>query len=206
MVPRRVTRGIGALAVPALVFATACGGSSSPAASATGDAGGDASVAADGATGPGDAGIDSGNDAVADGPADASADAPSDAASSAKYSAYGLIGGLDRVVILKADPVRKLCFDVRLRTPGTNTGAVTVPAYWVLESARVWDDDKACVKGYAGGAASFSSPAQSGVIDFPGVPSIPKTIDSVNVTLTFAGGPAWAPASEVLTAAKIAVE
>lgn len=143
-----------------------------------------------------------GNDAHADA-ADAGGDARPDAPDSASYLAYAIAGGLDLIVILKRDPLRKLCFDLRLRAPGTNTSTVAVPAYWALESARVWNDDAACVKGYAGGATSFNPTSQSGSITFPGTPAVPQTIASLAVTLTFPGGPPW---SEVLAATNLPVQ
>jgi hypothetical protein len=143
---------------------------------------------------------DNGATAMPDG---AVADAAPDAATPATYSAHAIIGGLDRVVIVKA--VGGTCFALRLVSPDNDAGGLTLPAMWGLERATAMQPAAACVPGYTGPIAnSFEATAQSGTITFQGAP--PASIASVAVTIMFAGAPAWCPPSEMLSATNIAVQ
>ncbi len=171
--------------------------------------GGDAVLAPDAAGVDAQAKLDA---AVTDGGADTSvvdggiADASDSSmtadAGAGTYSAIALIGGLDRVVIFKSDPLRNVCFELRLINPPHGTGGLTLPAMWGFESAKVTHDSAACATQYMGTADTWPAASQTGVVSWAGY--IPKTLD-IDVTLTFSGQPNWAPSKELLKATAVVV-
>lgn len=176
----------------------ACGGDDtvSPA-----DAGGKDSAVSD-ASHPD---VISGQDAGADAslPQDSSIAEASADAGAGTYTAYKLIGGLDRVVIFKADAVRNVCFELRLIAPGSTSGGLTLPSMWSFDSAKVTHDATACAKQYMGAAQTWPVASQSGTVAWTGY--LPNTLD-VSVTLVFSGQPGWAPSSELLSATNVTAQ
>lgn len=159
--------------------------------------------AKDGAGGA-DASVDAPGDALGDAPAsDSGGDGGVDAGPGT-YAAYGLAGGLDRVRIAKT--VGGTCFMLGLVWPGNNPGGLTLPAQWGFEYARAVQPAAACNPAYLGPISGmFDATSRSGSVSWSGM-GIPSTIQSVNVTLNFAGAPVWCPASEVLTTSNLPVQ
>lgn len=176
----------------------ACGQTSS-----AGDAGW-ADGAADAA--PGDAWLD-----ATDAPADVASDSPGTDAGDAgadagpgTYAAYGLPGGLDLLRIAKT--AGNTCFALGLVWPGNNPGGLTLPSGWGLDYARAVQPAAACNPAYLGPISGmFAATGQSGTVSWSGM-GIPQTVQSVNVTLSFAGAPVWCPASELLSATNLPVQ
>jgi hypothetical protein len=120
------------------------------------------------------------------------------------YSAHPIIGGLDRIVIFKADGARDVCFVIELvETAGLPSG-LTLPQGWGLERAGAYHDAAACVRDYLGGAQLLAATAARGRVDWQGV-GTPSAID-VAATLTFDNPPSWAPSSEPLAATALPVQ
>ena len=135
--------------------------------------------------------------------ADASQDASFDAGPGT-YTAYGLIGGLDRVRIVKS--VGNLCFFIQLVSPNNNGQGLTLPAGWGFEYARALEPAVACNPSYLGPISnSFDATSQSGTIAFAGM-GIPQTIQSIAATIVFANNPMWCPASVAFGAMNINVQ
>ncbi len=186
-------------------LACACAGCGSSSA-ALPDASGDATMSADaGSDGSNDATVKDSGDSAMDSPllADTGSDGPKPDAGPGTYTAYYIPGGYDRVVVFKADPMRKLCFEVRLRYPDNVTSGLTLPSMWGLESAGIYDDDQACVKFYLGGATFVAATTQTGTIAMQGMP--PTKLD-IDVTMTWQGAPMWVPPSEKLATMALAVQ
>ena len=139
-------------------------------------------------------------DAAVDAPG---SDAPKDAQVNASYAAYATIGGMDRIRITKS--TGPTCFVIGLVSPAAGGNDIVLPAGWVEEFAEARQPAAACNPSYVGPVANTHvASARSGMIAWSGMP--PSTIDSVQVTLTFANNPAWCPPSESLTATSLAVQ
>jgi hypothetical protein len=64
----------------------------------------------------------------------------------AKYSAYLWLGGLDHMILWKADETNNLCFTVYLNSPEQNSPSfnVTLPMSWGVSNAVVSDNAMDC--------------------------------------------------------------
>jgi hypothetical protein len=143
-----------------------------------------------------------GNASPTDAPtSDGASDGPSDPA----YSAFAIIGGLDRLRITKT--VGGTCFAIQLVSPPTaGNGGLTLPTNWGFESASAMQPGLACDPRYLGPISNvFEATAQSGTITWQGN-NLPQSVQSVQVTLTFGGNPPWCPPSEVASAMNVPVQ
>jgi hypothetical protein len=134
---------------------------------------------------------------------------PSDAPASTDamgdgYAAFAMIGGDNRIRITKNAGMT--CFAIQLVSPGTGSGGLTLPNGWAFESAQAMQPGLACDPRYLGPVtASFQATSQSGTITWQGG-GVPQAVQSVQVTLVFAGNPPWCPPSEVVSASNVPVQ
>ncbi len=109
------------------------------------------------------------------------------------YAAAVLHGGLDRLVIVKSDPGRNLCFRLTLRAPDTESVLpLRLPDTWQVEAAGATAGGD-CAPGALPAPAVTAATAGSGSVTWPG--PLPCAVD-VDVTLRFAS-PSL-PAEEIL--------
>ena len=147
---------------------------------------------------------DAANDSSGDASNDGTTTESGTDAGPGNYTAFGIIGGLDRLRIVKT--VGNTCFEVQLVTPSNNKGNLTLPNNWGFEMAQAIQPAAGCDPKYLGPITnSFMASSQSGTVNFPG-PQIPQTVTSLMVTLTFANNPNWCPASELLSATNVPVQ
>jgi hypothetical protein len=105
-----------------------------------------------------------------------------------------IAGGLDRLVIMKSDPARELCFRITLVSPSASPPMLPIelPDTWRVESAVLLPT--AVCEPRATPAGFVRATGGSGRVSWSGF--CPRTLD-VDVTLTFAPGDRI-PASERL--------
>jgi hypothetical protein len=123
---------------------------------------------------------------------DAEGDGPSGGADGAAAGVYGarwISGGLDRLVITRWDPERRLCFRLRLASPsGPSAVALELPARWGVESAGVTTGASNCEVGLPIPEPSLHAVSGSGRVRWTGF--VPCTIEAVDVELSFSSPPA----------------
>jgi hypothetical protein len=126
-----------------------------------------------------DAASSGGNDAGR-----ASDGAPHDARPApGSYSATIIHGGFTRLVIVKSDPARNLCFRLTLRSPDTDSALpLRLPDTWQVESAGATEGAGNCAAGALPPPAVSGATAGSGSVSWAG--AIPCLVD-VEVTLWF---------------------
>jgi hypothetical protein len=119
------------------------------------------------------------------------------------YEAHGYIGGIDRLTIVKRDPVRDLCFAVQLAgVGGAGTFGITAPFPWQAQAAWAAKGASTC---RSPGQTTVSATKGAGSVAFgPGNP-YPCTVD-VDVTLAFARTPPGIPPAEPLRAKNVFVD
>ena len=101
------------------------------------------------------------------------------------YSAAVIPGGLDRLVIVKSDPGRQLCFRLTLRAPDTESVLpLRLPDTWTVESAGATAGTGAggCAPGTLPPPVVTAASGASGSVSWTG--ALPCPID-VEVTLRF---------------------
>ena len=125
-----------------------------------------------------------------DGPAPASDSSGFDAPGGAdaptgpgNYSAVVVHGGFDRLVIVKADPARNLCFRLTLRAPDTDSALpLRLPDSWQVESAGATEGADDCAAGTLPPPSVSAASGGSGSVSWIG--ELPCLVD-VDVTLLF---------------------
>ncbi len=135
---------------------------------------------------------------------DCDATPPLPDAGSAQYSAeVDLTGALDRVRIMKRDPVRDLCIRVFLaHASGGEPYAATVPGKWGIEGINVAKGAETCpISKWEGVQAS----AAAGSLSWDPPDSLPCFIDA-NLILSFPQSQSWVPATDTFSAKGIPVE
>jgi hypothetical protein len=138
-----------------------------------------------------------------DAPADAGTGADLALAAEGSYSAHWLATALDRVVIVKSDPKRNVCFSLTVTSPlASAMFAITAPESWSVQSAGAGGSAGACTPGGVPPLDDVAATSGTGTVRWTG--RRPCGID-VEVTLTFPDR-AWLPATEVLSASGLSVE
>jgi hypothetical protein len=160
----------------------------------------DASAAPDGFAS--DGGAESGHDAEVGG----------DAAAPGEYLAFNPLTNVPRVVVLKADPARDLCFRLSIATFGEDGGigrfGMQCQLPWDVEDVVVTHHASDCVPPAAVGAAAFADRG-AGTITYVKTPQdggLPACKLTIHATVSSpAGQGAWVPATEALDAVDLAV-
>jgi len=125
------------------------------------------------------------------------------------YSAYYWPGGLDHILLWKADTTRNLCFEVHLAWPSMNSPGfnVTLPAMWGAVNARVTDNAADCAPNMSPMGQTFNGTSAMGTANWVVQPGMyaPCTVD-FHLNLVFAGAPGWVPPTEALDADMVTVQ
>ena len=122
------------------------------------------------------------------------------------YTAYNIVSGLYRYRIVKADPTRNVCFMIGLVGTMPNTTGVSLPPDWNVEYARALQPAAACQPSSVGDpTATVDASNVTGAIAWVGGPAA-TSFDSVDVTVTFDGRPAWCPPSERFSATNLKIQ
>jgi hypothetical protein len=137
----------------------------------------------DGAPGPA-APVDGGDVTTGDAPRPAPDASGLDARPApGSYAAAVIYGGLNRLVIVKSDPARNLCFRLTLRAPDTDSALpLRLPDSWQVESAGATDRASDCAAGALPPPPVSAATAGSGSVSWTG--QMPCLVD-VDVTLWF---------------------
>jgi hypothetical protein len=182
---------------------TSSSGNGGTAGSSTGGLGGAAGSSTGGVGGIGGAGGSSGGGGGAGG----------SGASDGTYTAEYWSGGLNHLIVLKADPVRNICVRLFAAWPTSNTPGFdfTMPQQWdqpwgvgsALVTNLATDCDTAMQQPVG---ETVQASGGSGAIDWVLGPSqyFPCEL-SIDAVLSFPAGPAWAPTSEPLLAQSVPV-
>jgi len=126
----------------------------------------------------------------------------------AQYVAFFFAGGLDHVMIHKADLVNDRCTTLHLARPtqGDPNLKIVVPAEWGAQNASITQGVAGCLDGMPGnmGVAAI---AGAGTVDFIIDPMLgcPHTVD-VDLTLDFPQDMPWVPASEPMQVTALPVQ
>lgn len=125
------------------------------------------------------------------------------------YLAYMYIGGYDRLIIQKADPVAGRCTSIAIVhlhdmvTPGVE---ISTPLDWSIERITIEPDLQYCKVGNTLPNSEIQSMSAVGTVswtdDMWGWPAL---VD-IDVTLTFVQDEPWKPAEEVLFAVDLPVD
>lgn len=127
-----------------------------------------------------------------------------------EYSAFLWLGGLDHLSVRKADPVRNVCLAIFLDAPMMDAQGFdfTAPQRYGVSHAYITDDAADCASDVPqpGGMAFYASGGQ-GTLAWTVAPGMyyPCELD-VDASITFAPGPAWVNAVEVMSATGVIVE
>lgn len=127
----------------------------------------------------------------------------------ASYSAYYWPGGLDHILLWKADTTNNRCFEVHIAWPYTNSPGfnVTLPAMWGVVNAMVTDNAQDCAPNANPMGQTFSATSAMGTADWMVQPGMyaPCFVD-FQLSLAFAGAPGWVPPTELLDATMVTVQ
>jgi hypothetical protein len=132
------------------------------------------------------------------------------AQASGEYSAEAFFGGLDHVLVKKADKARDVCVSLHLARPAQNSPefAFTMPMDWGVQNAEISNMAADCYAppGQTMGK-TVSATGGMGTISFTAQPGgfIPCNV-SVKGSLAFPGGEAWVQPSEALDAVDVVVK
>jgi hypothetical protein len=125
-----------------------------------------------------------------------------------KYSAQFWPGGLDHILLWKADITKNLCFEVHLAWPSQNQPGfnVTLPAMWGVMNAMVTDNAQNCGPNMTPTGQTFNATSGTGTAAWVLQPGMYAPCDvDFHLNLTFAGAPAWVPPTEPLDADNVTV-
>jgi hypothetical protein len=122
------------------------------------------------------------------------------------YSALNLFTGAPRAALLKADPVRDLCFRIVTIAVAGATLELTLAPGSSIESAEVTDHASDCAP-WGGGfpppplGSSFAATGAAGTLSLGAACDV-----EVHGNLFFEGAPAWVPVDEQLEAVGVPIE
>jgi hypothetical protein len=125
------------------------------------------------------------------------------------YSAWAWYGGLDHLLIRKADKIRNVCVVIHLAHPegGSPEFAITTPKEWGVVTGQITNQASDCEQDAM--PASMAVPAIGGkgdiTWDLPPGKFFPCEVN-VHVELAFPEGQPWAKPSEALNASGIVVK
>lgn len=119
----------------------------------------------------------------------------------ADYAAFFVAGGLDRIVVRKADYDTDLCISVQFASPmNIADPAFELPDAWAYEHGEIAQGTVDCLVFM--GALPDAHPAETamGSGSWPAVGFCPDGTVDVDVTLNFPPGDPWVPAAATITA------
>lgn len=125
-----------------------------------------------------------------------------------QYAAFFFAGGLDHILIHKADFTHDRCTTLHLARPtdGDPSLAITVPDEWGPQNAGIVMGTAGCLDGMLGDFG-VAATAGAGVVAWPPDPMqlCPAAID-LDLSLDFPQDQPWVPAQEPLTIAGLPVQ
>lgn len=125
-----------------------------------------------------------------------------------QYAAFFFAGGLDHILIHKADFTNDRCTTLHLARPtdGDPSLAITVPDEWGPQNAGIVMGTAGCLDGMLGDFG-VAATAGAGVVAWPPDPMqlCPAAID-LDLSLDFPQDQPWVPAQEPLTIAGLPVQ
>ena len=125
-----------------------------------------------------------------------------------QYAAFFFAGGLDHILIHKADFTNDRCTTLHLARPtdGDPNLAITVPDEWGPQNAGIVMGTAGCLDGMLGDFG-VAATAGAGVVAWPPDPMqlCPAAID-LDLSLDFPQDQPWVPAQEPLTIAGLPVQ
>lgn len=125
-----------------------------------------------------------------------------------EYAAFYVPGGLDRIVVRKADFDDDRCTDIVFVLPGEAGQPdldIALPEGWGVQWAEVHQGAADCLvfMGQLGGGVAAD--AASGSATWAARPFCPQTLD-LEISLAFPPDEAWVPADDLLSATAIPVQ
>lgn len=147
---------------------------------------------------------DAGPDARID--AASGADAAPDGDATVTYQATGIAGGLDRILITRADPARDLCAGLRLVWPDSgDTFDIALPPDWGVELTYLYEGAATCHDDVILPTGAVPASSGSGAITWDSSDGSHPALLSIDVTLMFFSALPWVPDSVDFVATDLSV-
>ena len=178
--------------------------------SATSDAG-TSSTTAPGTTEPGTTGATETGTTTMPDPSTSGASETTDGSSTGgqsgvAYAAFFVPGGLDRIVVRKADFDADLCTSVLFVSPMPNIQPdLFIPDMWSFQSGEIAQGTADCLVFMDSLVGAVAAADISGSADWPAPGPCPGPLD-IDASLIFAPGPPWVPAQDPLAATDLPLQ
>lgn len=178
--------------------------------SATSDAG-TSSTTAPGTTEPGTTGATETGTTTMPDPSTSGASETTDGSSTGgqsgvAYAAFFLPGGLDRIVVRKADFDADLCTSVLFVSPMPNIQPdLFIPDMWSFQNGEIAQGTADCLAFMGSLVGAVAAADISGSADWPAPGPCPGPLD-IDASLVFAPGPPWVPAQDPLAATDLPLQ
>jgi len=131
---------------------------------------------------------------------------PQPDAGSDQYSAQAWSGGLDHILIYKADWTRNVCLTIHLAAPHQPIAGFSTPDGWGLASASISNNAANCAGGTSTGDPVVSTQTVTGSVVFGmGDGGYMPCSLNVHATLVFTSGPSWVYPNELMNADGVVV-
>src|SRR5690606_23488401 len=118
----------------------------------------------------------------------------------AQVAAFYVPGGLDRVVVRKADVEADLCTTIIFVWPMFDPDPnLMLPAEWGYQDASIAEGTADCLEFQGFLPNAVMAAAAAGAASWPVMMSCPGALD-IDVALSFEGGPPWVPAQDIVQA------
>lgn len=121
------------------------------------------------------------------------------------YAAFYLPGGLDRILVRKADTDADLCTSVLFVWPGMPSPGLTLPPEWGLQWAQIHDGAADCLDPQAQLVNGVFGDPVTGSADWITMDFCPQTLD-IDVVVTFPPEQPWVPPKDTLKATALPVQ
>lgn len=178
--------------------------------SATSDAG-TSSTTAPGTTEPGTTGATETGTTTMPDPSTSGASETTDGSSTGgqsgvAYAAFFVPGGLDRIVVRKADFDADLCTSVLFVSPMPNIQPdLFIPDMWSFQNGEIAQGTADCLVFMGSLVGAVAAADISGSADWPAPGPCPGPLD-IDASLVFAPGPPWVPAQDPLAATDLPLQ
>ncbi|WP_434423678.1 hypothetical protein [Nannocystis pusilla] len=124
---------------------------------------------------------------------------------SLEFAAIYLPGGLDRVVVRKADHDADLCTSVVFAWPlGNDDPGLMLPPQWGFESAEIAQGAADCLEFTGPLADAVAAETAGGWGEWPALPACPGAL-AIDMAFTFAQVHPWVPAQALVQAADLPI-
>ncbi|MCY1013103.1 hypothetical protein OV079_47750 [Nannocystis pusilla] len=124
---------------------------------------------------------------------------------SLEFAAIYLPGGLDRIVVRKADHDADLCTSVVFAWPiGNDDPDLVLPPQWGFESAEIAQGAADCLEFTGPLADAVAAETAEGWGEWPALPACPGAL-AIDMAFTFAQVQPWVPAQALVQAADLPI-